>query len=89
MIIAREERYTGEVAATPCLDLATVELADLEDFIVSRGHPRFHARQIYRWVWRRGVTDLAGMTDLPRTLRADLAGVTTIATPSGVHSRPP
>jgi 23S rRNA (adenine2503-C2)-methyltransferase len=28
------------------------------------GHPRFHARQIYRWIHRRGVTDFAQMTDL-------------------------
>jgi 23S rRNA (adenine2503-C2)-methyltransferase len=67
------------------LDLANVELAALEDFIVSRGHPRFHARQIYRWVWRRGVTDLAEMTDLPRALRVDLATATMTLTPAIVH----
>jgi 23S rRNA (adenine2503-C2)-methyltransferase len=73
------------VAATVLLDLANVELAALEAFIVSRGHPGFHARQIYRWIWRRGVTDLSAMTDLPRALRADLAATTTIHTPQIVH----
>jgi 23S rRNA (adenine2503-C2)-methyltransferase len=63
------------------VDLGNVELAALEDFIESFGHPRFHARQVYRWVWRRGVTDPAAMTDLSLTLRADLAHVTTAATP--------
>jgi 23S rRNA (adenine2503-C2)-methyltransferase len=73
------------VAATPLLDLANVELAALEAFIVSRRHPGFHARQIYRWIWRRGVTDLSAMTDLPRALRADLAATTTIDTPQIVE----
>jgi 23S rRNA (adenine2503-C2)-methyltransferase len=73
------------VAATPLLDLANVELAALEAFIVSRRHPGFHARQISRWIWRRGVTDLSAMTDLPRALRADLAATTTIDTPQIVE----
>ena len=38
-----------------------------------RGYPRFHARQVFRWIWKRGVTDFALMTDLSRSLRAKLA----------------
>ena len=41
----------------------------LEAALASAGTQRFHARQIFRWVYRRGVTDLAAMTDLPRELR--------------------
>jgi 23S rRNA (adenine2503-C2)-methyltransferase len=85
MIIPRDRALHWDVAAPTRLDLASVELAALEDFIEARGAPRFHARQIYRWIWRRGVTDLAGMTDLPRALREDLAGATTIQTPEIVH----
>lgn len=73
------------MAVPTVLDLAAVELAALEDFIVSRGHPRFHARQIYRWIWRRGITNVAAMTDLPHSLRADLASVSTIGTPELVR----
>ena len=74
------------MGATPSLDLGNVELGALEDFIESQGHPRFHARQIYRWVWQRGVSDPTAMTDLPRALRADLARVTTLTTPRIVES---
>ena len=38
----------------------------------ARGHPRFHARQIYSWIYAKGVTDFEQMTDLSRPLRADL-----------------
>ena len=36
----------------------------------ARGIERFRARQIFRWIYRRGVTDVDAMTDLPRELRA-------------------
>jgi 23S rRNA (adenine2503-C2)-methyltransferase len=70
--------------ATTRFDLANAELEPLEAFVMSRGHPRFHARQIYQWIWRRGVTDVSDMTNLPRTLRADLAEAAAIGTPSVV-----
>ena len=42
-----------------------MELGDLETFVESLGHKRFHAKQIYRWIWKRGVTDFA-RDDRPR-----------------------
>ncbi|HET9011785.1 MAG TPA: 23S rRNA (adenine(2503)-C(2))-methyltransferase RlmN, partial [Gemmatimonadaceae bacterium] len=38
-----------------------------------------------RWIWRHGITSLAGMTDLPRRLREELATAATIVTPVIVH----
>ena len=67
------------------VDLASLDLAELEGFVESLGHRRFHARQIFQWIWRRGVTDLARMTDLSRDLRASLAGAATITTPAIVR----
>src|SRR5262249_54930059 len=52
------------------------------------GERRFHASQIFRWVYRRGVTDLAddgAMTDLSRDLRARPASDFTLTTPALVH----
>lgn len=67
------------------LDLGNVELADLEAFVEAEGGPRFHGRQIYRWIWRRGVTDLAAMTDLPHGFRTRLAQAGHVATPAIVN----
>jgi 23S rRNA (adenine2503-C2)-methyltransferase len=67
------------------LDLAAVELGDLEAALDALGAPRFHGRQIYRWIWRRGETDVARMTDLPRRLRDVLASQTRLTTPSVVR----
>ena len=46
---------------------------ELEAALAERGHERFRARQIFHWIYRRGVTDVEAMTDLPRELRAALA----------------
>src|SRR5438093_8624466 len=66
-------------------DLAELERASLEAALADLGHPRFHAGQIFRWMYRRGVTDVEAMTDLSRELRADLMSNFTLTTPSLVH----
>jgi len=63
------------------VDLAELELHELEDALESQGTKRLHARQLYRWIYRRGVTDFDQMTDLARTLRARLRIDFTISTP--------
>ena len=63
------------------VDLAGLELGELETFVESLGHKRFRAKQIYRWIWKRGVTDFAQMTDLSQELRAALAGAATVSLP--------
>jgi 23S rRNA (adenine2503-C2)-methyltransferase len=67
------------------LDLAELERPALEVALVERRHQRFHAGQIFRWLYRRGVTDPAAMTDLSRDLRAALANGFTLSTPEVVQ----
>ena len=66
-------------------DLAEMELNELEHALESMGHPRFHARQLFQWLHKRGVTDFAGMTDLGRELRSALAAGFRIVTPELVR----
>ena len=67
-------------------DLAELEPSELIDAVVARGGKPFNARQIARWVYRRGVTDFAHMTNLSGALRTRLAEELTISTPDVVHS---
>lgn len=62
-------------------DLAELELAELESVLEADGWERFHARQLFRWIYRRGVTDFGRMTDLPRSLRTHLEAGFSISTP--------
>jgi 23S rRNA (adenine2503-C2)-methyltransferase len=69
----------------PKPDLAELERPALEAALGARGHERFHAHQIFRWVYGRGVTDPSAMTDLSRALRADLANAFTLSRPVLEH----
>ena len=62
-------------------DLMEFDLAGLEAALAERGHERFRARQVFAWLYRRGVTDPAAMSDLPATLRTSLAQDFRISTP--------
>jgi len=63
-------------------DFADLERPALEVALEALGHQRFHARQIFRWIYRRGVTDVEAMTDLSLELRAALAREFTLTTPT-------
>ena len=66
-------------------DLAGLELTELEDFVVSLGHKKFHAKQLYQWIWKRGVAEFADMTNLSAELRAALAEQATVSVPRVIH----
>jgi 23S rRNA (adenine2503-C2)-methyltransferase len=72
----------NSLAADSRPDLASMDLAELEAALEARNHPRFHARQIFSWLYAKGVADFERMTDLSRSLRADLAEHFRISTPA-------
>ena len=67
------------------INLAELDLAALEAALTARGRPRFHGRQIFQWIHRRGVADFAAMSDLGRELREELGGEFRIDTPALVE----
>ena len=66
-------------------DLAELDLGELDTLVESLGAPRFHARQIYRWIHKKGVIEVDRMTNLPRPLRTVLSERTHIGVPSVVR----
>jgi 23S rRNA (adenine2503-C2)-methyltransferase len=71
----------GELPRETPVNLGGLELAEIEALFAAAGYPRFHAGQVFRWIWRRGVTDFALMTDLSRTLRGRLTEQFIVDTP--------
>ena len=61
--------------------LDDLDRTEMEDAVARLGVARFHGRQIFHWMYRRGVTDFAQMTDQGRALRTQLAGAFAISTP--------
>jgi 23S rRNA (adenine2503-C2)-methyltransferase len=79
----RNER--DSVGTSVRTDFADLERPALEVALEALGHRRFHARQIFRWIYRRGVTDVQAMTDLSLELRGALARDFTLSMPALVH----
>jgi 23S rRNA (adenine2503-C2)-methyltransferase len=62
-------------------DLGELERPELEALLTSIARPAYHARQIFSWLYRRGVTDFARMSDLPKALRDLLTESYEVTTP--------
>jgi len=71
----------------PRQDLAELEPHELEPVVTAAGGEAYHARQIYRWIHRRGVSSFAGMTDLSLALRARLEEACAIGAPRVVEAQ--
>lgn len=59
------------------IDLRSLTVEELTAQLKERGYPSFRARQIRQWL-DRGVTDFNEMSNLPQTLREELAAVYTV-----------
>ena len=64
----------------PQVELTELTRSELETALAAAGLERYRARQIFQWVYRRGVTDFTAMTDLPGAQRETLAGRFRIST---------
>jgi 23S rRNA (adenine2503-C2)-methyltransferase len=53
-------------------DIKNLTGEELTAFLSGLGKERFRSRQIMRWIYARGVTSFAEMTDLSKDLREDL-----------------
>ena len=69
---------TADANKTNLLGLAHGEL---EQWFVELGEKPFRARQLMQWIYQRGVTDFADMTDLSKALRAKLDDLATVELP--------
>jgi 23S rRNA (adenine2503-C2)-methyltransferase len=67
--------------AHPSKDLAELEVEELEAQLDALRVAPFHARQLYRWIYKHGVSDIDRMTDLARSLRAMLKAEFVLTTP--------
>ena len=64
------------------IDLVGLDRVALTATLADLGEPAFRARQLWSWLYRRGVTDFAAMTDLAKPLRAKLADICVVGRPT-------
>ncbi|MGB0689150.1 MAG: 23S rRNA (adenine(2503)-C(2))-methyltransferase RlmN, partial [Candidatus Puniceispirillum sp.] len=64
------------------INLLGLSLATLTEQITAAGLPKFRAKQIWRWVWRHGLTNFDEMSDLGKPVRAQMASMYKIDRPA-------
>jgi 23S rRNA (adenine2503-C2)-methyltransferase len=67
---------------TEKLNLLGLPQQSLEAHFAEMGVKPFHARQLMRWVYQRGVTDFEDMSDLSKSLREQLAATAEVRLPT-------
>ena len=65
-------------------NIKELTLEDLGGWLVANGEPRYRARQIFQWLYRKGASSFAEMTDLSKSLRQRLEEAFVISRPSVV-----
>lgn len=53
-------------------DIRQMSQQDLETTLTAMGQPRFRAKQVYDWLWKRGAHSFEEMSNLPKDLRQRL-----------------
>ncbi|MBO5087760.1 MAG: 23S rRNA (adenine(2503)-C(2))-methyltransferase RlmN, partial [Lachnospiraceae bacterium] len=54
------------------MDIKSMTLTELTEYIVAKGYPKFRAKQIYEWCHVKVVRDVNEMNNLPKDIREDL-----------------
>lgn len=58
---------------TVTIDIRQLDLEQLTGFLAEHGEKAFRSRQIWQWLWQKGVVDFSEMNNLPLTLRTLLS----------------
>ena len=56
------------------VDLRSLTLPEMTEFVKSLGEPAFRAKQVFGWIYK-GITDFRGMKNLPEVFRLKLSEV--------------
>lgn len=56
-------------------DLKSLTREELQKFCSGLNQPSYRADQIFQWLWQKGASSFDEMTNLPKTLREQLAGI--------------
>ena len=62
--------------------LLGMDIAELEAAVTEAGLQKFRARQLWRWVWRHGLTSFDEMSDLGKPVREQFAAMFSLDRPT-------
>ena len=65
--------------------LLGMDIAELEAAVTEAGLQKFRARQVWRWVWRHGLTSFDEMSDLGKPVREQFAAMFSLDRPTVIR----
>jgi len=71
----------------PAMNFYDLTLEQLREYLGNLGEERFRADQLFAWVYEKEVPDFAGMSNLPKQLRAALPGYLSLELPAVIERR--
>ena len=77
----------SEPTANERVNLLGLSKAELEAFVGAMGSKPFRARQLMNWIYKRGESDIAAMTDLAKDFRAELLTRAEVVVPTIVKTQ--
>jgi 23S rRNA (adenine2503-C2)-methyltransferase len=69
------------------IELLGLNIPELEEIMIQFGEPRFRGRQLYKWIYQKGVNSAYEMSDIPWNLREKLDEQTKISIPRVLKQR--
>lgn len=54
------------------VNIKDLSLQELEEFVLQLGEKKYKARQLFKWIYDKGLTDFREMSDLSKTFRSKL-----------------
>lgn len=67
------------------INIRTLSLEELTDLLVEAGEKAFRAKQIWQWMWQKGITRFEDMNNLSKAMRQVLADRFVIRTAALTH----
>lgn len=61
-------------------DLKHMTLPEMEEFLSHLGREKYRARQVFKWMYRKGTVRFEEMTDLARSFREEISSLARIGT---------
>ncbi|QEF99083.1 putative dual-specificity RNA methyltransferase RlmN [Stieleria maiorica] len=72
-VIQSESASSSAPARDDRTHLLDLSLAEFQTWLTEHGQPKFRAKQVFGWIYEKRVRDFDAMSDLPKTLREQLA----------------
>lgn len=64
--------YLYYVMSKTSVNIRTLSLPEIEDYIETLGEKKFRAKQVYEWLWQKHALSFADMTNISKDLRQKL-----------------